>query len=109
MGLLYMGVAYAMIGQENEALEALNKARTLWPESKDALTGVMVSNQRAIGLARLGLKDEAVAELVRLSSTPGGHHSSYHFLKNSVYYLPLRDHPGFQELLKDLETTASVY
>jgi TolB-like protein/Tfp pilus assembly protein PilF len=99
-GQLALGMAWALKGNFQEAQAAADLASVIRSEAKDANTGGDIARGRAIVLAWIGKKDEAVAELVRLKDKPG---SGIHFqnLKNNLEYAPLRDHPGFQALLED--------
>lgn len=95
-----LGFALAVAGDFEKAQTAIDFAVSTHPESADAGLGVAIAHRRAVALGWLGKKDEAVAELVRLSKKPN-RFTSYYILKNHLDYLPLRDHPGFQELLND--------
>ncbi|MDA0350520.1 MAG: hypothetical protein O3C20_24335 [Verrucomicrobia bacterium] len=99
-GQLSLGLVQALKGNIEEAQRAIDLAVAIRPESADALRGNSLAAERAIVLAWMGKKDEATKELIRLSKKPNNI-INYHNLKNSLSFLPLRDHPGFQALLND--------
>ncbi len=67
-----LAVAYLLTGQPDKALETSLKALALYPESRDSLNGVHISNSHAWIMAKAGLRDEALAEIERLLNTPAG-------------------------------------
>ena len=95
-----LGLAYAVAGEYEKAQAALDNALAMRPELSDFRVGVEIAYTRAIALGWMGEKDAAVAELKRLSKKPNDL-TSYFLLKNSLHFYPLRDHPGFQQLLED--------
>ena len=100
VGQMKLGIAYALFGEIEKAQIAVDKAVAIIPESADALQGPQLAKDRASVMAWMGKKDEAVVELARLVKKPATG-LNYHELKNSLHYLPLHDHPGFQAILDD--------
>jgi TolB-like protein/Flp pilus assembly protein TadD len=95
----FLGWAYALSGNYAKARTAVDRAIAIRSEYADANRGTSIALQRAIILAWLGDKDEAVKELTRLSRKPSP--INYYTLQNNLYFHPLRNHPGFQALLND--------
>ena len=95
-----LGWAYALSGINDKAKIAIDRAVDMRSEYADAWTGAELAVKRAAVLGWIGKKDEAVAELMRLSKKPNPY-TSYYLLKHNLYYYPLRDHPGFKTLLED--------
>ncbi len=95
-----LAVAYLLTGQPDKALETSLKALALYPESRDSLNGVHISNTHAWIMAKAGLRDEALAEIERLLNTPAG------MDRWDLYLNPLwdffRDDERFNELTKPL-------
>jgi TolB-like protein/tetratricopeptide (TPR) repeat protein len=93
-----LAVAYLLTGQPDKALETSLKALALYPESRDSLNGVHISNTHAWIMAKAGLRDEALAEIKRLLYTPAG------MDRWDLYLNPLwdffRDDERFNELIK---------
>jgi tetratricopeptide (TPR) repeat protein len=83
-------------GQADQALQTINEAIALKPESLDAYEGPFMATTRAEILARLGRSDEALEEIARLLRTPAGLTSAdLHF---NPRWDVLRDDPRFQSL-----------
>ncbi len=102
-----LGLAHALLGERIEALRCAQKAKDLVPESKDALVGPFLSLNYAWCLARLGEKDQALAELARLLRTPWG--ENIHMAKAGATWFPLRDDPRFQALVNDPKNNAPLF
>ena len=90
---------HALMGEKPEALAAVEKARQLAPESRDAVNGPMLSVELAKVLVWVGEKDKALTELERLAKIPATFHVFQ--LKHSLDWLPLRGEPRFQALIDD--------
>ena len=70
---------------------------------KDALAGAFCLATFAEIQARAGQPAEAVKTLQRLLSIPAGLHASIRRLKIDPVWEPIRNDPGFQELLAGKE------
>jgi TolB-like protein/cytochrome c-type biogenesis protein CcmH/NrfG len=103
-----IGLAEAILGQRADALEAANKLVAITPESVDAVDGPQKSQTRAVILAWVGEKDQALAELSRLAHTP---FSDVDVMadRNNVGWLPLRDDPRFKAIMDDPRNTAPLF
>jgi len=75
----------------------------LVPLEKDALAGVFCLAAFAEIQARAGQPAEAVKTLRRLLSIPAGFDASIQRLKIDPVWDPIRNDPGFQELLAGKE------
>jgi len=93
-----LGVAYAGLGLDEEAVQAAKRAADLMPVTRDALLGP----EEIEGLARvyvmIGDYDAAVEQLEALLSVPS--YYSVPLLRIDPTWDPLRDHPGFQALME---------
>jgi len=98
--LLGLALAYILNGQADEALQTSEQALALYPESRDSLNGVFLSNVHAWIMAKAGLRDEALAEIGRLLNTPAG------LNRWDLYLDPrwdfFRDDERFNELVRPL-------
>jgi TolB-like protein len=97
-GQMMKGFAYALSGETDKAQSLVDNAVAMRSESDNASDGVELAVERAIAMAWMGKKDEAVSELVRLSKKPN-EYTNYYRLKHDLSFYPRRDHPGFLELL----------
>jgi TolB-like protein/Tfp pilus assembly protein PilF len=70
--LLSLAFTYSQMGQFAKALEAINQACALIPESRDSFAGTDYTQARAQILAMSGQRDEALLEIERLLSIPAG-------------------------------------
>jgi TolB-like protein/cytochrome c-type biogenesis protein CcmH/NrfG len=96
---VYLGDAEAVLGDREAALAAAGKLRELLPESADALSGPEQSRNRAGILAWAGEKDEAIAELTRLTRVPFGLDVAR--VRFDPEWLPLHGDPRYEALLSD--------
>ena len=94
-----LGLVQAVLGESEDALNSFDEASVYVDEEIDAVDGVHLSIDRAIALAWLGHKDEAVAEFARLIKIPS--RLNVHFMRHCLDFWPLRDHPGFLAILDD--------
>jgi len=94
-----LGVAYAGLGLDEEAVQAAQRAVDLMPVTRDAVQGP----EGLEGLARvyvmIGDYDAAVEQLEALLSVPS--YYSVPLLSIDPIWDPLRDHPRFQALLAE--------
>ncbi len=102
-----LGLAHALLGERAEALRCAQKAKDLVSESKDALVGPFLSLNYAWCLARLGEKDQALAELARLLRTPWG--ENIYLAKAGAGWFPLRDDPRFRALVNDPKNNTPLF
>jgi TolB-like protein/Tfp pilus assembly protein PilF len=92
-----MSLAHALLGEKDEAFLCAQKSAELMPESRDAILGPGNSYTCALGLAWLGEKDRALAELERLLHVPWG----ATLYPTRAAWRPLRDDPRFKALVSD--------
>jgi TolB-like protein/class 3 adenylate cyclase/Flp pilus assembly protein TadD len=88
---------------DSEALRFAHQAAELLPVEKDAMGGPPILAGLAEIQARVGESDEAVKTLRRLLSIPAGVCTSLQRLKIDPVWDPIRNHPGFQQLLAGKE------
>ncbi|HEY7872470.1 MAG TPA: tetratricopeptide repeat protein, partial [Rudaea sp.] len=99
-----LAMAHAGLGDEKAAMAALDRLLATQPESKSAQQGRVYLERRAIVLASIGHKDEAIARLRYLLGVPyGGMMAPVTpaSLRLDPEFDPLRDSPEFQKLLRD--------
>jgi hypothetical protein len=90
---------YAMLGRKEDALREGKLGVDLYPISKDALVGPSRIEDLAQIYTILGMFDEAINHLDHLLSTPCLLSES--LLKLHPKWDPLRDHPGFKQLIEE--------
>jgi tetratricopeptide (TPR) repeat protein len=88
---------------DDEALRLARQATELVPLEKDALAGTFCLAAFAEIQARAGQPAEALKTLHRLLSMPAGLNISIQRLKIDPVWDPIRNDPGFQELLAGKE------
>lgn len=98
--------AYALIGDNAEALRCARIARDLIPETKDSVTGPPLAITYAQILAWTGDKDHALAELARLLRTPFG--ENIYAARVHPGWLPLHGNPRFEALVHDPKNNAPM-
>ena len=89
--------------RKGEAMKLTQESAALLTPEKDFLTGLHILAGEAMIASRGGAHAEAVAILKRLLSIPAGHAASIERLKVDPVWDPIRDEPGFQELLASKE------
>jgi TolB-like protein/Flp pilus assembly protein TadD/tRNA A-37 threonylcarbamoyl transferase component Bud32 len=94
-----LGIVYAMLGRKEDALREGKLGVDLYPISKDALVGPSRIEDLAQIYTILGMFDEAINHLDHLLSTPCLLSES--LLKLHPKWDPLRDHPGFKQLIEE--------
>jgi tetratricopeptide (TPR) repeat protein len=101
-----LGLAYAFLGRTKEAIQMGEQGKNMMPVSKSFMSGI----ERLIYLAEIymvtGEKEKAVNVLDYLMSVPGD--MSLATLKYSPDWDPLREHPGFQELINKYEQIDTI-
>lgn len=93
-----LGRAYALNGQPELAIAAINEAITIVPEESNLLFGSWIAQDRAQVLGLAGQREAALAEIERLLSTP------YRFNKWKLYLDPrwdfFREDERFNKLIR---------
>ncbi len=95
-----LGIVYAYLGLKDEAIREAELAMELCPITKDALAGQIYLFELTKIYALVGNFDEAVGQLEKLLSMPCGALVSVSSLRLEREWDPMRDHPGFQQLLE---------
>jgi len=95
--------AYLALNRKTEAIETARKAVELLPLEKDAVLGSGNLAALAEIQAQTGAVKEAVENLKTLLSIPAGETISIVRLKVDPVWDPIRNDPGFQDLLKGKE------
>jgi TolB-like protein/class 3 adenylate cyclase/Tfp pilus assembly protein PilF len=91
------------LGNPTEAIQAAQQAANLLPIEKDPFDGTSALVNSAEVQARCGHGEEAVKILQRLLSIPAGFDVSIVRLKIDPVWDPIRNDPGFQQLLAGKE------
>jgi serine/threonine protein kinase/tetratricopeptide (TPR) repeat protein len=92
-----LGLAYAILGRDKEAVVAGERAAEQWPVSRDAFEGTQPAIELAKVYARVGDHDRAIDQLEYLLSIPC--RLSVPLLRLDPAWDPLRGNPKFEELL----------
>jgi len=90
---------YLALRRDGDAIKLARQAADLLPPEKDALVGNILLAGLAEIKARAGATADAVAILRRLLSVPAGQSVSIARLKIDPVWDPIRNDPGFQQLL----------
>jgi len=96
-----LGLAYAFLGQKENAIQEGNRGVNLYPISKDAFEGTQYILKLAMIYTVVGEYEEAVNKLVYLLSIPCGNIVSVPILRLDPIWDPLCSHPRFQRLLEE--------
>ena len=94
---------YLALKRDSDAINLARQAADLLPPEKDALVGNIILAGLAEIKARAGSTADAVAILRRLLSVPAGESVSIARLKIDPVWDPIRNDPGFQQLLAGKE------
>ena len=94
-----VGLIYAGLGRNDEAVAAGRRAVEMLPETKDAFNGPILVVSLSRILTMTGAHDEAVALLQKSLVTPAG--ITLNELRLDPTWDALRAHPGFQRLIVD--------
>jgi Tetratricopeptide repeat. len=96
-----LGIALALLGRNDEALQAARRAVELMPTSKDAWMGLRRIEDLAFVDALAARTDEAIEHLGVLLSRSG--EMTPHVLRLDPRWDPLRKNPKFESLLAKYE------
>ncbi len=94
----FLGIAYAGLGREEDAIREGKKGVELLPVSEDAFSGPSRVEDLAQIYVMVGKFDAAIDQLEYLLSIPG--ELSIPLLQLDPAWDPLRNHPRFQKLLE---------
>ncbi len=94
-----LGTTLAMLGETKDALAAADRAVALMPESVDHLNGIDPAEKRVMTWAWSGRKKEAIEEIARRLHLYG--RFDVFTLAHWPQWLPIRNDPALQALLKD--------
>jgi tetratricopeptide (TPR) repeat protein len=95
--------AYLALNRKEDAINTARRAVELLPLEKDAVLGSGNLAALAEMQARTGAAKEAVENLKKLLSIPAGETVSIARLKIDPVWDPIRNDPGFQQLLNGKE------
>jgi tetratricopeptide (TPR) repeat protein len=105
-----LGLLYAYMQRKEDALREGRRALEIEPESENAFHGANMAAHLALIHALLGERDEAIALITRLLSTPGPvawpdspHNITLSDLRLRWEWDPLRSDPRFQKILSEPE------
>ena len=98
-----MSWAYLALGRKTDAINTVRRAVELIPLEKDAVLGSGNLAALAEMQAQTGAVTEAVENLKQLLSIPAGETISIARLKIDPVWDPIRNDPGFQQLLAGKE------
>jgi hypothetical protein len=108
-----LALAYAFLGDKEQALHHARRATEIRPESRDVIYGTGNAVGYASVLAWVGEKDRAIAEVARLLRIPYG--VNVRAARNGAgnhwggSLKPLLDDPRFQALLADPANNAPLF
>jgi TolB-like protein/Tfp pilus assembly protein PilF len=101
--LIQLSWVYLAVNRNADAVRLAHQAAGMTPVEKDALTGAALLAALAEIEARAGETGEAVKTLRRLLSIPAGNWICIEQLKIDPVWDPIRNDPGFQQLLTTKE------
>jgi serine/threonine-protein kinase len=94
----YLGLAYAGLGEKEEALAWARRATETLPVSRDMMVGGFYLTQLAMTEAQVGENQSALDHIEKLLTLPAGHAISRASLRLDPIWDPLRNDPRFQKL-----------
>ena len=100
-----LGLAYAFLDRKEEAIRAGEQAVEIFPVAKNAFVGPTNVGDLAWIYAIVGEKEAAIEQLAYLLSIPCDF--SVPLLRIDPRWDSLRDHPGFEALLRKYEKEES--
>jgi TolB-like protein len=92
--------AYALLGENQKALDASARAVQMMPEKRDRISGTITATLNAYILALTGHRDEALAEIERLLIQPAGFNRWILYLHPTWDFF--RDDERFNKLIRPL-------
>ncbi|MBA7700341.1 hypothetical protein ES703_109052 [subsurface metagenome] len=98
-----LGIAYAYLGLEEEAIHEGKRAVNLHPISKDAVSGSAYILYLTTIYTIIGEYEDAISKLELLLSVPAGGSVTVPLLKIDPIWDPLRKQLRFQRLLQDVQ------
>jgi hypothetical protein len=101
--MIQLSWIYLGLDRKSDALKLAQRAVDFLPPEKDALVGTFTLYNVAAIKARTGDATGAIDILRRLLAMPAGHEVSVISLKTNPVWAPIRNDPGFQELLTGKE------
>jgi tetratricopeptide (TPR) repeat protein len=101
--LTQLSWTYLSLGRNADAVNAARQATNILPVEKDALLGTGLLANLAEVEAHAGKTEEAIKILQRLLSIPAGMEVSIARLRIDPVWDPIRNDPGFQQLLAGKE------
>ena len=101
--LVQLSWTYLALGLKAEALNAARQATNILPVEKDSMSGTGILTNLAEVEAQAGETDEAIKTLHYLLSIPAGMEVSLARLRIDPVWDPIRNDPGFQQLLTGTE------
>lgn len=102
--LCVLGMIDAALGNEQDAIREGQRAVTLLPISKDAMTGTKLNEYLAVIYAWTGEKKAALDELSQLTKLSRS--EGYGDLRLDPYWDPLRGNPRFEKIVASLAPDA---
>jgi serine/threonine-protein kinase len=99
LSMAQLSWVYLALERNADALKLARQAADLLPPEKDAVFGHSALTGLAEIASRTGAAADAVALLRRLLSIPAGGNASIARLKIDPIWDPIRNDPGFQQLL----------
>ncbi|MEO8438628.1 MAG: hypothetical protein ABI540_00240 [Spartobacteria bacterium] len=99
-GLSALGMVDAALGDKENAIREGRRGVELLPPGKDAVVSPLLLQNLALIYAWTGEKTEALRTLKKVTSMPG--YLNYGLLLRHPLWSPLREEPGFQEILASL-------
>jgi len=100
-----LGLAYAYLGQKDEAIREGNRAVNLYPISVDAAVGPSYIYTLTLIYTILGQNEEAIDQLEYLLSIPAGNLISVPILRLDPEWDSLREHQRFKWLVEENSET----
>jgi serine/threonine-protein kinase len=97
--MIQLSWIYLGLGRKSDAVKLAQQAADFLPPEKDALVGTFTLYNLAVIKARSADTIGAIDILRRLLAMPAGHEVSIASLKINPLLEPIRNDPGFQELL----------